>query len=141
MPGPSKLEGLTWSYQPPQSSQTTRIVVLFQLGCGSAQPPWVAVLPTRLTMFATQSGPIPQFCRAWSDHLPSGTTKYTPPELGKLQFCRSYRNGASVGWPLRREVSRYGLTLLFHSVELQEPPGLYGQMPLIAFGAVQMDAA
>ncbi len=77
--------GLIWSYQPPQSSQVTRMTVLFQLGRLPVHVLW----PTALTMFATQSGPICVFNCGWSDHLPSGTTKITPPlfQFWKLQFC------------------------------------------------------
>lgn len=39
--------GLTWSYQPPQSSQVTKMAVEFQKG----------LAPMALVMPATQSGP------------------------------------------------------------------------------------
>ena len=69
--------GGTSSYQPPQSSHTTRMTVSDQYPFPFSQ---VWSCPTWLTMAATQEGPpSPGEYRLppWSDQLPSGITQLT----------------------------------------------------------------
>src|SRR5580704_8573614 len=81
IPSPSKSVhgGGTWSYQPPQSSQNTKIVVVSQN--------WLC--PTALTMLATQSGPLLPLQPAQSDIAHVGVIQVT---LASVPRATSFRN-------------------------------------------------
>src|ERR1700716_3837552 len=79
-PGPlrSIFGGTTWSYQPPQSSQVTKIAVSFHY--------WL--LPVALAVDDTHAGPLSDGKRAWSEFNASGVTNET---LRNVPFAMSVR--------------------------------------------------
>src|SRR5579862_5670327 len=103
--------GATLSYQPPQSSQTTKITVDFQSG----------PLPMAFTTDATHEGPVSEPAPGWSEFGIVGMTHET---AGSVPLAASVSTCVSLNVTLFDQSAPYRMLLneagVFHSAP---PPG------------------